>query len=137
MRKKSIFMNRFILDIICSFLFISTISISYSGCKEKNVLLEHKKDYHVSEENIKHTKNETLALVRSVLIEQQHSLSEKEKEIILQSSPRFAEYRMASVVGQYEWTWSLPTGRIASITFLGDLDAIDKEKLVTNLSNID
>lgn len=123
------------LRVLCLLAIACIVAIATSGCKDRGVLSEEKNDREVSLDEIKASSDEVVALVRSVVMEQGQKLSEEEKKIILRSAPKTAQYKMAGTVGQYIWSWKLPTGRAVEASYVGDLKQIDTERLAVLFLN--
>ena len=118
-----------VVRIPCLFVIACSFVILICGC------MDRKSDYALANE-ISLSSDDVLALVRSVVMKQGQRLSDEEKEIILQSAPKLAQYRMAETFGQYLWSWNLPTGRTIEVKYTGDLKPmIDTEKMIVVFLN--
>ena len=104
------------------------------GCAYKETPSERIKE-NISQDKQELQKDNTLTLIRTVVIKQLKSLSEKEKETVLLSTPQFAQYRMADSFGQYRWSWNLPTGHTLTANYIGPLNKINTEEIVIWLSD--
>ncbi len=71
----------------------------------------------------------TVQQIRNAVLNNIAQLSNEEKKIILETAPLFARYEIAGPVGQYGWRWDLPTGRSVSVSFTGDIDHVDVNRL--------
>lgn len=127
--KNNVFSGIYLSVITCLFL------VATCGCKDKEIAPKEKNGHPVLRNRINASSAEVFNLIRSVVIEKIQGLSEEEKKIILQSAPKTAQYKMAGTVGQYIWSWKLPSGRVVEASYVGDLKQIDTEKLVVLFSN--
>ncbi len=123
------------LRVLCLLAIACIVAIATSGCKDREVLSEEKNDREVSLNEMDISSDNVVALVRSIVIEKGQELSEEEKKIILRSVPKTAQYKMAGTVGQYIWSWKLPTGRAVEASYVGDLKQIDTERLAVLFLN--
>lgn len=71
----------------------------------------------------------TLRLIRNVAINNIPMVSNEEERAILERSPQLGQYKMAGSFGQYGWRWDLPTGRSVVVSFTGNINHIEVDKL--------
>jgi hypothetical protein len=70
----------------------------------------------------------TVSTIRSFAIAQ-NSLNEEEKNLILNTPPRWAAYPQGGKYGDFYWYWKSSTKRKIEIEYSGNLEAIDHAKL--------
>ena len=117
--------NTYKFRVFCSLVIIFFVISAIYSCKD-NVVSSSEKNKHGESFNYKiQSTNKVVDLIRSVVIKQTKTLSNREKVVILNSAPDTCRYRVGLNFWEYYWFWRLPTGRTIKVTYTGFLESID------------